>query len=244
MRQLITLAVLGALTSLSPSLHAFQEADGGTEVLQRLVASDKRPSSQRARDQYRHPLETLTFFGLKSDMKVVEIFPGGQGGWYRRIIEPFLEGGGGSYYPVPGGRGWPSRQVEAIPYGAIDMALVFRVHGFLIYGYPAEDHLADLFRMVKPGGYFGIVDHAGDETVEQDPTGRSGYVNESYFRAMAERAGFILVKTSDVNRNNKDTKDHPRGLYSLPPSLSGPDKDKYRAIGESDRFTHLYRKPQ
>lgn len=238
-------AVVGLSVLIAAPVKALQaDLDENTLLLQSLIGSDERPPSQRARDQYRHPYETLTFFGLKPDMKVVEIFPGGQGGWYRRIIEPFIEAGGGAYFPVRGGRGWPGRQEEAIPYGTIDMVLVFRVHGFLIYGYPAQDHVDDLFRMVKPGGYFGIVDHAGNEAVEQDPSGRNGYVNESYFRAMAEKAGFVLVKTSDVNRNPADTKDYPRGLYSLPPTLSGPDKEKHRSIGESDRFTHLYQKPE
>ncbi|PCI63960.1 MAG: hypothetical protein COB37_03135 [Kordiimonadales bacterium] len=213
--------------------------------LEQLIASDDRPARHRARDKYRHPAETLAFMGLKSDMKIVEIDPGGPGGWYRRIIEPFIESSeGGSYYPVPLNRSWPDEARDEIIYGTIDMAFVFRVHGFLIYDSPAQDHVDDLFKMLKPGGYFGIVDHAGDEAGgEQDPVSEDGYVKESYFRAMAEKAGFVLVKTSDVNRNPLDTKDHPRGVYSLPPTLSGPNSKKYKAIGESDRFTHLYMKP-
>ncbi len=211
--------------------------------LKQLIANPDRPDRHVARDQYRHPLETLTFMGIDPTETVVEIFPGGQGGWYRRIIEPLIEQGGGKYYPVRGRAGWPENRADGVPYGDVDMVFVFRVHGFLIYGAPAEDHVSDIFRMLKPGGYFGIVDHAEREDVEQDPVSQNGYVKESYFRAMAEAAGFELIKTSDVNRNLADTKEHPMGVYSLPPSLRGPNKEEHQAIGESDRFTHLYRKP-
>ena len=240
----VLVAAVWAATALWPESDKDYSQEG-PQSLVALVSSDDRPEGHKVRDQYRHPLETLTFFNLQPEMKVVEIFPGGPGGFYRRIIEPYIEGAGkgGAYYPVNGGIGWPVEQVEDLPYGEIDMALVFRAHGFLIYGDPAQDHVNDLFKMLKPGGYLGIVDHAGDENIPQDPEAESGYINASYFRAMAEKAGFEFVKESDVNRNPKDTKDHPDGLYSLPPSLRSGDEDKYRAIGESDRFTHLYRKP-
>jgi len=234
----------GAVGQAPADVAASILAPKNIKLLQQLIGSEARSERHRARDVYRHPLETLTFFNLQPDMTVVEVFPGGQGGWYRKIIEPYIKNTpGGAYHAIRGRKGWPGKAVSGLPYGEIDMALVFRAHGFLIYGAPAQDHLVDLFKMVRPGGYLGIVDHTGDESVEQDPDGASGYVNESYFRAMAEKAGFVFVKSSPVNRNPKDTKDHPRGLYSLPPSLSGLDKDKHRAIGESDRFTHLYQKP-
>ncbi len=213
-------------------------------LLKLLIESPERPGRHVARDQYRHPLETLTFMGFDPTEAVVEIFPGGPGGWYRRLIEPLTVAGGGRYFHVAGRSGWPGSEAQDIPYGAIDMVYVFRVHGFLIYGAPAEDHLADIYRMLKPGGYLGVVDHAGDEEIEQDPVSQNGYVNESYFRTTAENTGFELVRTSDVNRNPADNKDHPMGVYSLPPSLRGPNKEAHRAIGESDRFTHLYRKPR
>lgn len=211
--------------------------------LEVLIHHNDRPDSHKARDQYRHPLETLTFFGIDPTENVVEVFPGGQGGWYRRIIEPLVIEGGGKYYPVRGRSGWPEDKTDGVPYGDVDMVFVFRAHGFLIYEEPAEDHVKDLYNMLKPGGYLGIVDHAGDESVEQDPYGQNGYVNESYFKEMALNAGFELVRTSDINRNALDNKDHPMGVYSLPPSLRGPRRDEHAAIGESDRFTHLYRKP-
>ncbi len=248
LKGIVTFAVIVGVIWLGA--HFWPEGDKdysgeGAIELSALIASEDRPESHTARDKYRHPSETLAFFDVKPDMKLVEVFPGGPGGFYRRILEPYIERNGteGAYYPLNGGVGWPADPVETIPYGEIDMALIFRAHGFLIYGEPAQDHVNDLFRMIKPGGYLGIVDHAGNEDIPQDPEGENGYVNESYFRAMAEKAGFKLVKTSDVNRNPLDTKDHPNGLYSLPPTSRGSDSDKYLAIGESDRFTHLYQKP-
>jgi predicted methyltransferase len=210
-----------------------------------LIANPDRPERHTSRDKYRHPLETLTFMGIKPGLKVAEIFPGGQGGWYRRIIEPFIKESGGEYYPVSESSDWPAEAVKDLPYGELDMVFVFRAHGFLIYDEPAQDHVNELFKMLKPGGYFGIVDHAEREEVEQDPVSKNGYVKESFFQAMAEKAGFKLIKTSDVNRNPKDTKQHPNGVYSLPPTLAGwVGNDKFRAIGESDRFTHIYQKPE
>ena len=214
------------------------------EKLKVLISNEERPKRHTSRDQYRHPLETLTFFGIKPGSTIVEIFPGGQGGWYRRIIEPFTKESGGQYYPVYERSKWPKKPVLELPYGKVDQVFVFRAHGFLIYDEPAQDHVNDLFKMLKPGGLLGIVDHAEREEVEQDPVSENGYVKESLFRAMAEKSGFKLIATSDINRNPKDDKQHPRGVYSLPPTLSGfGNSDKYRAIGESDRFTHLYQKP-
>lgn len=230
----------------APAAEHLTSSPEAVARLAELVASAERPESHRARDRYRHPLETLAFLGLEPGLTVVEIWPGGQGGWYRRILEPFL-GGAGAYVPVLNRSAFPGR-VEGVPYGQADMVLVFRAHGFMIYRRPAQDHVNALFEMLRPGGILGIVDHAGDEAVPQDPGGRSGYVNESHFRTMAEKAGFRFLAASDVNRNPRDTKDHPRGVYSLPPSLRGSRGDeglraKMLAVGESDRFTLKFYKP-
>lgn len=248
-RFLKTVAVLSAVTfggmaSVNAADHEMASEDTQSK-LKILIANPERPEHHTERDKYRHPLETLTFLGLKPGLKVAEVFPGGQGGWYRRIIEPFIKNSGGEYYPVSERGNWPAEPIEGLPYGTLDMVFVFRAHGFLIYDEPAQDHVDELFKMLKPGGYFGIVDHAEREEVEQDPVSKNGYVKESYFKAMAEKAGFKLIATSDVNRNPKDTKQHPHGVYSLPPTLAGwIGNDKFREIGESDRFTHLYQKPE
>ena len=243
-------------TLLSPALLF---ADSATEsaavaiseetqaALKQLIASDSRPQRHRARDRYRRPLETLSFCAIDPTKTVVEIWPGGQGGWYRRIIEPLVGDAGGRYIPVTRDRAYLGEE-SSVPYGEVDLVLVFRAHGFMIYDKPAQRYVDSLYRMLKPGGRFCIVDHAGDESVPQDPEGGNGYVNESHFRAMAETAGFVLLASSDHNRNAADDKGHPRGVYSLPPTFAGSRKGseeraKYAAIGESDRFTHLYVKP-
>lgn len=211
------------------------------------VADGGRPGTHKARDRWRHPAETLAFFGIEPGMTAVEIWPGGQGGFYRRILEPLIGEGGGRYIPVTQGTPFPDA-VPGLPYGAVDMVLVFRAHGFMIYNHPAQDYVDALYAMLRPGGILGIVDHAGDEAVPQDPKGENGYVNESHFRAMAEKAGFRLIAESAINRNPRDTKNHPRGVYSLPPTLAGTlptteERQKFLDIGESDRFTLKFIKP-
>jgi len=218
------------------------------EALKGYIAAEERSASHKRRDQYRHPFETLTFFGLEADMTLVEIWPGGQGSWYRGIIEPFISDGGGSYIPVTRNSDFLMNE-ENLPYGEVDMVLVFRAHAFIIYEKPPQKYIDALFAMLKPGGILGIVDHAGDEAIPQDPEGDNGYVNESHFLMMAKEAGFIALADTDVNRNAKDTKDHPRGVWSLPPSLRGTsagseERQRYLDIGESDRFTIKLYKPE
>ncbi|HFB54291.1 MAG TPA: hypothetical protein ENJ46_00085, partial [Hellea balneolensis] len=98
--------------------------------LEELIASDARPDAQKLRDVFRHPLQTLTFFDVKPDMTLVEIWPGGQGGWYRKILEPFIDADKGHYIPVRQKSAFPDRHPD-IPYGDVDMVLVFRAHGFM-----------------------------------------------------------------------------------------------------------------
>ncbi len=217
-----------------------------------LITSEDRSASHKARDKYRHPLQTLTFFGIEPDLTVVEIWPGGQGSWYRAIIEPLMETGSGTYIPVPYIRRNLDqflRQEENVPYGEVDMVLVFRAHGFMIYEQPVQNYVDTVFSMLRPGGILAIADHAGDENIPQDPEGDNGYVNKSYFIKMAEAAGFVLLAESEINRNRYDTKDHPEGVWSLPPRLKGhsagsSERQKYLDIGESDRFTLKFYKPE
>jgi len=248
MRFLLTaVAVLFLASAANATEHRLSSSETEGKI-KSLIDRPDRPAAQKARDQYRRPLDTLTFCGIEPEMTVVEIWPGGQGAWYRRIIEPLLEEGGGRYVPVESRSDFPER-VDGVPYGGADMVLVFRAHGFMIYDRPAQEHVNAVYSMLKPGGIFCIVDHAGDETVPQDPKGENGYVNESHFFMLAKRAGFSILAASDHNRNPKDTKDHPHGVWSLPPTLRGslpltPDRAKYREIGESDRFTHKYYRPE
>ncbi len=241
------LCFVGAVATSGQAAEHRPSSQATQATLQQLINSAERPEKQKTRDQYRRPLETLTFCGVEPDMTIVEIWPGGQGAWYRRILEPLAENGGGQYIPVLNKSAFPAA-VEGVPYGEADIVFVFRAHGFMIYKEPAQTHVNAVYDMLKPGGILCIVDHAGDEAVPQDPEGVNGYVNESHFFMLAKRAGFNILAASDHNANPKDTKDHPRGVWSLPPTLSRsipgtPARRKFLGIGESDRFTHKYHKP-
>ncbi|MBL4801896.1 MAG: class I SAM-dependent methyltransferase [Emcibacter sp.] len=229
----------------APQNH--QMSPMGQSHLKDTMANGHRSDRHKQRDIYRHPVETLSFFGLEPHMTVAEIWPGGQDSWYRSILAPYLAPKG-HYIPVTKKSGFP-QSVKDLPYGEVDMVMVFRAHGFIMYDDPAQDHVNAIFSMLKPGGIMTIVDHAGDEAIPQDPKGKNGYINESHFLTIAAKAGFKLLAESDINRNPKDDKNHPRGVWSLPPTLSGslPFTDKRAAflkIGESDRFTLKFYKPE
>jgi predicted methyltransferase len=243
-------------------------------ALEKAVAGASRSEESKARDQYRHPVETLSFFGIRDDMTVVELTPGG--GWYTEILAPFLREHGllfaANYDPkskvdyyrksatefaaklkagpavydkvVVGMLETPDKLLIA-PDGVADMVLTFRnLHNWMNDGH-AEDVLRAAYRALKPGGIFGLVEHRGNPKVPQDPKAESGYVNQDTAIALAKGVGFELVASSEINANPKDTKDHPKGVWTLPPSFALGDKDraKYAAIGESDRMTLKFRKP-
>lgn len=217
------------------------------DKLKQMIAGSHRPADQKDRDRYRQPFKTLTFFGLETSMSVVEIWPGGQGSWYRKILQPLLKDQG-SYIPLTKKSNFPAPTPQSIPDGGADMVLAFRAHGFMTYQKPVQKYYDAIFNMLKPGGIFGIVDHAGNEAIPQDPEGKNGYVNESHVIKLAQQAGFELVARSDINNNPKDSKNYPKGVWSLPPTLAGSllnrkARDHYLSIGESDRFTLRFRKP-
>jgi predicted methyltransferase len=101
-----------------------------------------------------------------------------------------------------------------------------------------------MYASLKPGGYLGVEEHRARPDKEQDPKAASGYVREDYAIKLIESAGFKLVSKSEINANPKDTKDYPKGVWTLPPTFmeGDTDKAKYAAIGESDRFTLLFQK--
>ena len=237
--------LLFALLSTNSAFAELTEAE--LKSLKILIDSDSRSEKARARNKYRHPYETLKFFDIKSDQTVIEIWPGGQGGWYRSILEPYLEENG-TYIPIRSSSAFP-KEVAQAPDNSADRVLVFRAHGFMIYSKPAQQYFDSIYKMLKPGGVFGIVDHRGDEAIPQDPDGKNGYVNQSHVLMLAKNAGFELIDSSEINANPADTKDYPKGLYSLPPSLKGSTfnselRKKVLAIGESDRMTLKFIKPE
>jgi predicted methyltransferase len=242
-----------------------------SRALDATIGGSHRPETDRARDQYRHPRETLLFFGLRANQTVVEITP--TGGWYTRIIAPLLREQGryiAAMPPLVAGNANSERTRTAftdilaanpelfdrveivdfrigsgalVPDGSADLVITFRnIHNWMARE-QAEGAFRDMFRALKSGGTLGVVEHRGNEAVPQDPRARSGYVNQSYAIQLIESVGFRLVATAEINANPLDTKDYPGGVWTLPPVLAAGDEARYRAIGESDRFTLKFIKP-
>ena len=266
------LAALGfaLLTAACASSSSRQSTAEGLTV---ILAGDQRPPEERARDVYRHPKETLLFFGIRPEMKVMEVWP--EPGWYTEIIAPLLREKGMYYAAViaadPGSKyithrleeyraklasrpdlydrvavvTFPSDGGDAVPPGTLDMVLTFRnIHNWMARDNAAQA-FATMYRALKPGGVLGVVEHRGRADVAQDPKAKSGYVNEDYAIKLIEAQGFRLVAKSEINDNPKDTKDYDQGVWTLPPTyrLGDKDREKYAAIGESDRFTLRFVKP-
>lgn len=242
------------------------------------IAANPARAEQAARDKFRNPVATLEFFGIEPSMNVGEVW----GGWYTPIIAPYLASGGGTYtailYQEEGSERAQKRNQAfkdkfvgadgmgtvaiasfgkaATPIsapGSLDMVLTFRnVHNWMGGGYE-EKAFADFYEVLKPGGILGVVEHRLPESAIQDPKGRTGYVQESYMKDLAARAGFEFVASSEINANPRDTADHPRGVWTLPPRSAVPkegspeakdfDAALYKNIGESDRATLKFRKP-
>jgi len=263
----------------SAILADHHELDAATAAaLNAAISGEHRSDENKARDVFRRPRETLEFFGFRTDMTVVEIWPGG--GWYTEILAPTLKESGTLYaahYSVNPRYGYQRRyfgafltklgsepkiyrdviitsldvpyEVNIAPRGSADMVLTFRnAHNWVNPGYGAHTGAMTfglMFDALKPGGVLGIVDHRWPDPATEDPNAENGYVSEERIISMAEAAGFKLAARSDLNRNEKDTHVHPEGVWTLPPSLAqgDVDKDKYLAIGESDRMTLKFLKP-
>lgn len=240
-----------------------------TEV---AVAASSRTPANALRDRYRHPVETLRFFGVTSKKTVVEIWPGG--GWYTEILAPLVRNRGAYYAVGP----WPDgvKAVQAmqakdaalygqarlaafpwaagqpkVPDGSADVVMTFRnVHNWRM-GYQrggqdySQEAFNQMFAMLRHGGTLGVVDHRLPESASDEREKTSGYVKVSTVKRLAEAAGFRFAGSSEVNANPKDTADWPNGVWTLPPTyrLKDVDHAKYEAIGESDRMTLRFRKP-
>jgi predicted methyltransferase len=263
-------AVMAAMMFAAP---VSAKTDAATEAaLKEAVAGKHRTPASVERDKYRNPVETLKFMGLNKNMKVMEIWP--SGGYWTEILAPVLKANYIAAHWDPARSentkkmvdtfkanlaaneaiyGKPevvvlmpqTNQMTPVPAGSVDMVLTFRnIHNWM--GQGQEDAMYKVFfDSLKPGGFLGVEEHRAKTDQPQDPKAVSGYVREDYAQALAEKAGFKLVAKSEVNANPKDTKDYPKGVWTLPPNYreGDVDKAKYTAIGESDRFTHLYQKP-
>jgi predicted methyltransferase len=261
--------------AMSATLSAAGSALAGGE-LDRVLAGDWRDPANVARDAWRHPRETLAFFGVTPQQTLLEITPGA--GWYTEILVPLLRERGHYVAALNDPAAAPNerlldyfskanadlraklaerpdaygtvelREINGArpdfgPAASVDTVLTFRnVHNWLMAG-QAEAMFKGFYDVLKPGGVLGVVEHraAGDVP----PGDKSGYVGQEQVIGLAKAAGFEFESSSEINANPKDTKDHEAGVWSLPPTLRLGDKDreKYLAIGESDRMTLRFRKP-
>ncbi len=237
-----------------------------SDSLKTAIASPHREAKNVARDVFRHPYETLNFFEVKPDMSVLEITPGQ--GWYTEILGPYLKDKGTLYlavFPANNKVEYFQKANQALkakitenadaygkivftefqagkdfaPKGSVDRVLTFRnVHNWD----EKEKIFKGFYEALKPGGILGVVDHRAQAHTKD--LKNSGYVKQADVIRLAEQAGFQFIEASEVNANAKDTTNHPKGVWTLPPSLRLGDKDreKYLAIGESDRMTLKFKK--
>ncbi len=251
MKTIKTIFLLFALVMTSLNLFAHN--------LEESIKSEDRTTGFTSRDIYRHPYETLSFFGIKPDMTLVELNP--SGGWYTEILANYIHYPGtliaaqGNYYMDRFQKKMESDsmygRVEIVSLNSnfadpnsVDAVLTFRnLHNWL--GPQMDSIFKNSMVALKPGGVFGIVEHRAKPGTSLEAMKKSGYVTEEHAIEVAKKHGFKLVKKSEINANSKDTKDHPKGVWTLPPSLrlDNVDREKYESIGESDRMTLLFRKP-
>jgi predicted methyltransferase len=238
--------------------------------LDAAIASPRRSPANVKRDRYRHPAALLTFWGLEPTQSVLEIEPGG--GYWTEILAPYLKAKGHYTAAIPNATppeqkeeayflkklGADQRdfsQVSTIPLtpgqplgdaNSYDLVISCRnLHNWLAAG-TAPAILAAIFVALKPGGVFGIEDHRASTAAPQDPKAKNGYVRQDYATALIEAAGFKFIASSEIGANRRDTKNYPDGVWDLPPSLrqGTVNRSKYLAIGESDRWTLKFVKPE
>jgi len=261
----------GAVSAVFCAAAWAQSADS---LIDKVMVGEHRAQANKARDKYRHPKETLLFFGLRPEMTVVEISP--SRGWYTEILAPVLRDAGQYYAAVaavtektpdalkkndtdyrallaaaPELYGKVKLSVltpgalQVAPPGSADMVLTFRnVHNWAKAG--TVDAMFKAFHdALKSGGTLGVVEHRAKPDTSFEQQIETGYMTEAYVVETAQKAGFRLANKSEINSNPKDTKDYPGGVWTLPPTLryGDQDRDKYLAIGESDRMTLKFTKP-
>jgi predicted methyltransferase len=259
--------VLSTAAIVAPALTAKPPKAGAS--ITAVLSAPHRSETNRARDIYRHPAETLAFFGVKPQSNVVELWPGG--GWYTEILAPFLNAQGTYTVAPPMGKRadalaakldkepalfgkvkrahFPSAPGSTgVTPGSADVVLTFRnVHNWRFGGVDStQTAFNEVFAMLRPGGILGVVEHRLPETMDNALEEKSGYMKRSSVIAFATKAGFKLAGESQINSNPKDTHAWPEGVWTLPPVYALKDKDRatYAAIGESDRMTLKFVKPK
>ncbi|MBS0589716.1 MAG: class I SAM-dependent methyltransferase [Proteobacteria bacterium] len=249
-------------------------AQASAGAIDAVLAGSWRSAANKARDPYRHPKETLAFFGVAPGQTVIELTPGG--GWYAEVLAPYLKDHGHYIAAIvtpkkPTGEAagdktglykkfaddaaqYSKAQIVEFdakapvfgPANSADVVLTFRnVHNWTDAG-TAEAMFKAMYAVLRDGGTLGVVDHRAKvgSTLAQDKD--SGYLPVDVVVKLATDAGFKLQAQSEINANPKDTKDHPKGVWTLPPTFALKDVDhaKYAAIGESDRMTLKFVKPK
>ena len=255
MRNALSFTAIAATALVSAAAIGAPQMGSVSEELKTAVAATTRTPANTARDKYRHPAETLAFFGVEPTDTVVELWPGG--GWYTEILAPYVLNGGGTYYAASLEKlsGGTKRMVAAnpelygkiksahfpvfdptdvkVPDNSVDVVLTFRnVHNWRM-GYQRDDKqdysaaaFKQIFAMLKPGGTLGIVDHRLPEGADAERERTSGYIKTSTIKKLAADAGFRLAGESQVNANPKDTADWKDGVWTLPPSYRLKDVDR------------------
>ncbi len=261
--------VAAIFLAFSPAVLA---SDGASDTaLVRAVQSPSRSSNDVARDRYRHPLESLTFWGVKPHEVILEVWP--SGGYWTEILAPYAKATNGTYIAAlqSASRPLPDRFADKsvygeisttvfdkgsgalAPAGSVDLILTARnIHDWMSTPGMPEKAFRDFYAALKPGGVLAVEQHRADpRPMVKDAS--DGYMSTAYVVKLAQDAGFKLEAQSEINANPKDTKDHPFGVWTLPPTRqSAPrgqpanpsfDHTKYDAMGESDRMTLRFRKP-
>jgi predicted methyltransferase len=247
-----------AVAAFTPAAASAQVRD---RALLAAIAGPQRSAANRVRDPFRHPAETLTFFGLKPGMTVIEISPGG-GGYWTEILAPYLKATGGRYIAtgakpaqisdeaVFGKTEWVPLSMTSgplVPRGTADLVITCRnLHNWIPQPGLMSKFLNDFNSALKPGGLLGVEEHRSDPRPMLERAS-NGYVATQHAVTEIERAGFKLQAKSEINANPKDKKDHPFGVWTLPPTRRNAnpgqptpanfDRAPFDAIGESDRMT-------